>query len=431
MRVLVLGAYGLIGREIVRELRRRDMTVVGLGRSAELGRRLIPDADWIGRDIASLTKPDSWSDVLRDIDAVVNASGALQTGGRDNLTAVQRDAIGALIRACEQAGISAFVQISAPGAEPGVATEFLSTKGEADKALRASGLGWVILKPGLVISSTAYGGTSLLRVLAAVPLIQPIVLGDARLQTIGVHDVARAVVRSLSDPGLARQEFDLVEPSAHTLHSVVLAFRRWLGFPPPAMTMPFPAGLGLMIGGLADLAGRLGWRSPLRSTALRVISSDVLGDPEPWRRATGETFNGLPETLADLPSTRQERLFARTQLVFPVLVVAFALFWIVSGLIGLARIEGAAAVISARVGEPLATSFVYVGSILDLLIGCALLVRRTFRPGCLAAIALSLGYLAAGTLITPHLWADPLGPFVKVVPVIGLALVLATMAEER
>ena len=47
------------------------------------------------------------------------------------------------------------------------------------------------------------------------------------------------------------------------------------------------------------------------------------------------------------------------------------------------------------------------------------------------AIVLSLGYLAAGTVVTPELWADPLGPFVKVLPAIALAGLLAAMAEER
>ena len=46
-------------------------------------------------------------------------------------------------------------------------------------------------------------------------------------------------------------------------------------------------------------------------------------------------------------------------------------------------------------------------------------------------VGASVLYLAAGSVLTPWLWADPLGVFVKVLPAIGLALLLAAMAEER
>ncbi len=431
MKVLVLGGYGLIGLEIMRQLIRDGMTPVGLGRSAHQGKRVLPEAEWIGLDIAELTTPEKWAGHIAGFDAVVNASGALQSGGRDNVSAVQRDAICALVTACGGTGVSRFVQISAPGADPGADTEFLRTKGEADQALRQSSLDWVILRPGLVIAATAYGGSSLLRTLAAVPLVQPLVLADARLQSVDARDVARAVARSLTDRTLARRDFDLVEPEERSLRSLVLDFRIWLGFAAPARVFVMPDAFGFAVARLADVAGLLGWRSPLRTTALKVLADNVTGDPEPWRAATGETLAPLAQTLARLSTSRQERLFARMQLLFPVVLAVFAGFWIASGVIGFARHEAAVAVISGQVGGGLASLFAYAGSAFDVLIGLGALVRKTFRASCLASVVLSLGYLAAGTVVTPELWADPLGPFVKVLPAIALAAMLAAMADER
>jgi len=230
MRILVLGAYGLIGCDIVRKLLHADMEVTGLARHHTRGSALFPQIEWIIADIAQLADADDWTCHLKNIDAVINASGALQSGGKDNLVAVQCDAIGALIAACEKSGVRKFIQISAPGSKPDAETEFLRTKGQADQILRNSTLSWVILKPGLVISATAYGGTSLLRTLAAFPVIQPIVLAGSLVQTVDVRDVASACLRAVVDPSLACQEFDLVEPSSHTLQTVVLEFRQWLGF---------------------------------------------------------------------------------------------------------------------------------------------------------------------------------------------------------
>ncbi|NOT72891.1 MAG: NAD(P)H-binding protein [Hyphomicrobium sp.] len=258
MNVLVLGGYGLIGLEITALLYRQGHAVTALARDAAHGRALLPGVTWIGTDIARLTTPAAWTPHLAGIDAVINAAGALQSSGRDNVTAVQRHAIMALIPACTQSGISKFVQISAPGAAPEAATEFMASKGAADDALRLSPLDWVILKPGLVIAPAAYGGTSLLRALAAFPLVQPVVLPHARIQTVDVADVASATARALTDAALSRQTFDLVEPTPASLQDIVLKFRRWLGFKAPLRMIALPKPVAHLVAKLADAAGQLG-----------------------------------------------------------------------------------------------------------------------------------------------------------------------------
>ncbi len=435
MKVLIVGGYGLIGSEITRALLREGFTLTGIARpgkaGANRGGALAGGVNWIEADLQEMTSTESWLPLVDGCEAVINASGALQSGGRDNLAAIQRDAICALVAASETAGIANFVQISAPGAVRSETLEFLATKGAADDALRQSSLNWTILKPGLVIAATAYGGTSLLRMLAGFPLVQPVVLADARVQSVGVDDVARATLRALREPSLWRREFDLMEPEPRSLENTVLAFRHWLGFAPPIKVLALPRWSGQATARLADLAGRLGWRSPLRSTALAMIEDGVTGDPEPWRQATGERLRALPQILADLPSTLQERVYSRARLLFPLLIVAFSLFWLASGMIGLVSREAAVSVVSDALGDDLASLFVVTGSVLDIAIGIGLLIRKSCRVACLAAAALSAGYLAAGTIVTPVLWADPLGPFVKIIPVIMLALVLATLCEER
>lgn len=431
MKVLVLGAYGLIGQEVVRALLAHGDEVSGLARTPSCGAKRLADVRWVHGDLNQLIHPEDWRERLQGIEAVVNASGALQTGLQDDLGRVQRDAIVALIEACEMCGVSRFVQISAPGATPAASTEFLATKGEADAHLRASGLEWVVLKPGLVISRTAYGGTSLVRMLAAFPLVQPVAMHEARLQTIFVDDVASSAVRALNDTKLFRCDFDLVAPRIETLEETVLLFRQWLGFSYAVRVWRVPQGLAMAMARCADGAGSLGWRAPLRSTALKVLSDDVLADPEPWRRATGEEFASLEVTLRGMPATRQERVFARVQLAFPILVVAFAVFWLVSGIVGFWQFEEAAGLVSGALGAKVAQLAVVGGSLLDVAIGAGLLMRRSFIVACGASIAVSLVYLLAGSILTPQLWGDPLGPFVKVIPVVGMALALAAMAEER
>ncbi|UPT62118.1 MAG: NAD(P)H-binding protein [Hyphomonadaceae bacterium JAD_PAG50586_4] len=274
MRVLVLGGYGLIGLEIVRRLRAAGHELIGLGRSAQKGGSAAPHVRWISADIATLTTPHAWAPHIEGVDAIVNASGALQDGARDNLRAAQQDAIVALIQACKAKAIR-FVQISAPGAVLDANTAFMRTKAAADSALRASALDWTILKPGLVISANAYGGTSLLRILAATPFVQMLVLGDARVQIAAASDVAEATLLAVEGVTPSRRDYDLAAAEAHTLREVVGKFRVWLGFEPARVRLELPRALGFC--SRAALISPVGWAGvhhcePRRCVYLRTAS---------------------------------------------------------------------------------------------------------------------------------------------------------------
>ena len=189
--------------------------------------------------------------------------------------------------------------------------------------------------------------------------------------------------------------------------------------------------LGFAVARLGDVAGWLGWRPALRTTSLKVLSSGITGDPEPWLQDTGQQLRNLDQSLSALPSTAQERTFARVTLVFPLLLLTLALFWIVSGLVGLAQIERATAVLTDVLPPAWSLGFVLLGSVADIGFGIGLLFRPTFRWCLLGSVLLATGYLLASALLTPWLWADPLGPMVKVFPALGLSLALWATAVER
>ncbi len=430
MRVLILGGYGLIGSAITKHLAFKGYHVTGLGRSARKGEALLPCVKWMGADIAALTQAQDWHRYLENIDVVINAAGVLQNGLFDKVAAVQSDAITALIKACEQTGTHRFIQISAPGASLDSTTLFYKTKAMADDALKTSELSWTIFRPGLVIAPYAYGGTRLIRTLAAFPLVQPVVMGTTQIQTVFVDDVAKAVSFAI-DSNIIGVDVDLVEDELHMLRDITLGFRRWLGFARPKAILELPLWTGKLVGRLADVAGFLGWRSALRTTALEVLSRGVTGNPAPWKKYSGAPHRSLAQSFEALPSTLQERVFAKAMLLFPMLILTLAGFWTASGVIGFAQQDGAIAKLGGALPYVLARTFVWLGSLADILIGIALLFRPTARLACLASIVLSAAYLGASAWLTPYLWADPLGPMVKVFPIIALAAITAALTQER
>jgi uncharacterized protein YbjT (DUF2867 family) len=428
--VLLLGPNGFIGSSIARQLLARGFEVIGLGR----GRPPVSPAlhGWIRADLNRLTAAEAWAPHLRGVAVVINASGALQTRARDRLGNSQDRAITALSDAGEAAGVSRFVQISAPGATATASTAFMRTKAAADARLKASSLGWTILRPGLVIGRDAFGGTALIRALAAFPLIVPLIRPCGRIQTIALGEVARVAVMAAAGATGPRLDLDLVEERPHEMREIILAHRAWLGLAPPLAVVELPAMLARPVGWIADALGWLGWRSPLRSTALTVMREDVVGDPAPAKAVLGQGFPDLEASLAAFPSAQQDRVQARLFLLLPLAIASLAILWLGSGLIGFARTDLAASVlIEGGLGERLARFFVLAGSAVDLILGIAILVRRTARMAALGMAAVTLAYLGGSLLLRPDLWLDPLGPMLKALPVLALALVAWATLEER
>lgn len=432
MRVLILGAYGLIGLAIARTLHAAGHDVTGLGRSAGTGPRLLPGIRWVHMDLAALQRARDWQVLLADVDVVVNAAGALQDGLRDNVEAIHHAAIAALVAACAEKGAVRLIQISAPNAATDSSTNFMRSKARADQAIRQSGIDWVILRPGLVIGPGAYGGSALLRAMAAFPVVLPIPLAEKRIQAVALSDVARVVLEAVEGAIPRHTDVDLVEDEPHSLGHVVKRLRAWMGIRPPIATLAVPTWTANLVAKGADALGYLGWRSPMRSTGIRALEDEVLGEAEPLRRLRGRGLASLHRLLEEMPASVQERWFARLYLMLPVMVGTLSAFWIVSGVVGALDVERAARTIpESALPRGVSSMLVVAGAALDIGLGVAILLRPLARLACLGMVATSALYLAAGSILTPQLWLDPLGPFVKVIPALVLALVALALLEER
>lgn len=429
--VLVIGAYGLIGYGISRRLIAEGYSVTGLGRNMLVARRVLQGIPWIEHDVSTLCDEAEWRRIITGFSTVVNCSGALQDGPGDDLETLHHDAVAALAAACSSEEV-ALIQISAVGADPQASTAFLASKGRGDAAIRAAGGKWHILRPGLVLASNAYGGTTMLRMLAAVPLVQPIAAPEARIQTVSLDDVASTVVAAMEGQIPDGMDLDLVEPEVHSLREVVSQMRQWLGFSPAKYEVALPGFCVFSVSKLADALSWLGWRSPLRTTALKVLSEGVLARPTDLGTFGTPQLSTLSEALGTMPVGVQDRLFARMAMLAPVIIACLCLFWLASGIVGIAFVNDAARVLQ-EVGwtRGLAVSSVPFWAFVDIAIGAAFAFRKYAPSACWAAFGVSLFYLMASTVTVPSLWIDPLGPLIKVVPSIILALVARAALEAR
>jgi len=428
MRVMVVGASGLIGSSVCARLAvKGDSIVAVVHRSADLG---LAPAHVIPIDLAA-TKHADWIPHLAGVDAVVNCAGLLQDSPGESTHGVHTAGAAALFDACERAGVRRVVHLSAVGVDRETPTAFSRSKLLGDQALMARNLDWVILRPSVVVGRPAYGGSALLRGLAAWPLI-PTMPDTGPLQIVHLDDVVDAVMFFLRPDAPARQTIEVVGPRTWSFDEVVALFRRWLRWP-PARTFRLPAPLAALIYRVGDAIALLGWRPPVRSTARREIMPGATGDPQPLTHVTGIEPRDLAAALAAEPPSVQERWFARLYLLKPLVFGILSLFWIATGIMALGPgwQQGVNLMLEGGVKHGLAEATVVAGAAADICIGIGIALRRTTRFTLYAALAISIVYAFLGTVLVPRLWIDPIGPLLKIWPIMVLILVAIAIREDR
>ncbi len=430
MRILLLGATGLIGSAIAARLASDGHEAVGVTRTRDAAARRVSAARWIELDLRSATRADVWQPHLAGIDAVVNCAGALQDSARDSTAAAHSDGPAALWEACERAGVRRVIHFSAMGVDRGGLTDFSGTKLAGDEALMARDLDWVILRPSVVVGRQAYGGSALFRGLAAFPVL-PRSPDAGPLDIVQLDDVVETVMRLLAPDAPSRVALELAGPDRLSFEQVVAAYRAWLGRRPARIVKApaFAMGAAYRLG---DAIATFGWRPPIRTTARQEIVRGAIGDPHAWIRATGIQPRSLAQALAAEPASVQERWFSNLYLLKPLIIGVFALFWLMTGFVALGPGYEHAEWLMLKGGAgPLSGPSVVAGGIADIAVGAAMLFRRTCRPALIAALGISIFYVIAGTILLPVLWSDPLGPMMKIWPILVFNLVALAVLEER
>ena len=426
--IAILGAGGLIGHALAMDLQARGFRVRAIARRFTSAQAALLDEP-VTAPLVSLP-PEDLAQLLAPADMVVNCIGVLQGGDSD---AVHRDFVARLAAYC--AGDRMLVQLSVPGEAGDDRTPFSLTKRAGERAIVQAGGPYLILRPGFVVADAAFGGSALLRALAMLPARLPRREASSPFAGTAMSDicetVARAVARWRDSETAWATTWDVMEEKPGTVGDVVDAFRLHLGGPRPRLTLP---GLLLAPGvWVGDAVALLGWRPPIRSTAMAEMRRGVTGDPKPWMTATGIMPRTARQAIAATPATVQERWFAQLYLLKALALVVLAVFWCASGLIALtaAFVPARAILLNHGFAFALAQAITIVSSLLDISVGLLIAVRATSRIGLWLGIAVSLGYMASAAILTPDMWFEPLGALVKTGPAIVLMLVCLALSDNR
>jgi uncharacterized protein YbjT (DUF2867 family) len=202
MDVVIAGGHGKIALRLTRLLHERGDRVRSLIRNpahardieAAGGEPVVCDLEQAGEDVVARATAGA--------DAVVFAAGAGPGSGPERKWTMDYGGAVKLIAAAKANGIDRYGMVSSRGADPDAPGEdtfaaYLRAKGKADAELRASGLGYTIVRPGRLTDDPGTGHIS---------------AGDhVEDGSISREDVAAVLAFSLHDPALAGVVFEVVQ----------------------------------------------------------------------------------------------------------------------------------------------------------------------------------------------------------------------------
>ncbi|HXT41372.1 MAG TPA: complex I NDUFA9 subunit family protein [Candidatus Angelobacter sp.] len=282
MKVLVTGATGFVGREVIRQLDEAGHSVRILARDPDSQRVL----DIAGRfqvevHCGNMLDAASLEGGLQHIDAVIHLVGIISEVGENTFENVHARGTENIVNAARKAGARRFIHMSALGTRPNAISHYHQSKWTAEGIVRRSGLDWTIFRPSII-----YGpGDGFVNLFARMARFSPVlpVMGSGRtqFQPVAVESVAACFVKALNEHRAIGMTRDLCDTEVFTLEQILdlileVTGRRRLKLRVPMWLVRCQAAALEFI-----FPRLLGKAPPLNRDQLLMLLEDNVGDPRP------------------------------------------------------------------------------------------------------------------------------------------------------
>jgi len=268
--ILLTGATGLLGHEVVRRLTARGTPVRCLVRDP---RRLGAERVRVQLAIGDLADPASWRNALRGVDTVVHLAGGASDQAQATVEELNGLAAWRLLRAAERVRARHFVWIMPLGATPHHPMRMQRAKALAATAIADAAIPTTTLAHSLIY---APGDRHLrwlerLGLLPAVPLVGR---GIARTQPLWAGDAADCLISAIDAPPDGHVRYELAGPETLTQREFVRLVLAAAGR--RRRTLPLPlTGLRAALRAEESLAGPT---SPMTWDDAQMLAVELLSE---------------------------------------------------------------------------------------------------------------------------------------------------------
>lgn len=268
--IIVLGGTGFVGRRLVARLAASGGTVTVLSRRLEPHRAFLPPSGVSVRAI-DVYDPGALKAAFTGADAVINLVGILNERG-DSGRGFRRahvELTKLVIAAMQLSGVRRLLQMSALNAGRGN-SHYLRSRGEAEAAVKASGLDWTLFQPSVIFGPDDGLFCRFATLLALTPVL-PLARASCKFAPVCIDDVVSAISRTLAGRRSIGEVYELYGPDVFTLAQLVRLTATQLGL--HRLVLPLPDALGRLQALACDLIPG----KPFSSDNFRSLQTDSVG----------------------------------------------------------------------------------------------------------------------------------------------------------
>lgn len=279
--IVVTGATGFVGAEVIRQLRGEDLPVRAIVRDPRSARWL---AQRYGVELfhGNVIHAPSLEGCCDGIKCVIHLVGIINEWKENTFQRAHVDATVNILDRAKRAGVKRFVHMSALGTRANAVSRYHQTKFQAEEAVRKSGLAWTIMRPSLIYGKGDRSIRVLSKLVRRAPFVPVLGDGKSRIQPVSVDNVARAFVRALRTDESISQTYDLVGPAAFTWNELYDKLLAHHGLRKPKLHLPIP--LARL---QAAVVEKMFQYPPFNREQVIMAQEDNVGDPAPAEQMFG------------------------------------------------------------------------------------------------------------------------------------------------
>ena len=294
MRIVITGANSATGQAILRCAPEAGLApnalvaAVRSNRAADEIRPLLVEGNNLAK--ISYDDPSSLDSAFQGASAIIHLAGILVEGPGSTYEQANVATARSVVEAAKRAAVEKFVLVSATGADEKSSNGYYRTKGQAETIVRASGLGYTILRAPLLLGPETEGTSALARN-ARGPKAKLIGGGRNFQQPLYVDDLARAAIAATRPSIASNRTLDLVGPVSLPERELVERAARLLDRRVQVSSIP-KGPLCFMLAIRQRVSG-----PGFSPDAVEVITADTRLDSQPAATELGIHLTGIDEMI--------------------------------------------------------------------------------------------------------------------------------------
>lgn len=207
-----------------------------------------------------LTEEKKLYEAFKSCVAVAHLAGINRETEDASFEDLHVDATEKIIYAARKAGVKKILLVSFINARPWKASRYHTTKWKAEELVKASGLDYTILRPGMIYGPGDHMLSHIDRALDLSPFFAPVGILPRKVSPVAVEDMCALMGESLLENRLTGKSYTVVGPETMSLQNMVSRVakaRRKLGRGPGfAISIPFPVLVHLALAGLMEATSK-------------------------------------------------------------------------------------------------------------------------------------------------------------------------------